>query len=65
MKRKTELNTVDVADRLNELARRASVIAVAVGALGAQPEVESGLQDLAWSLRDGIREISNEVHPDR
>ncbi len=64
MKRTVELDTLEIADRLNDLSGQAAVIAAAVSSLNGHPQVEGGIVTLAWELHDSIRAISEKMHPD-
>ena len=56
---------IDVADRLDGLARQAAAIAAAVIGLRDvnSDEARSGLADMVWNMRDALRELSDIVHP--
>jgi hypothetical protein len=64
MKRTVELNTGEIADRLNDLKQLASVIAVAVVGIHGDRELSDGISQLAYELGERIEEISEAIHPE-
>jgi hypothetical protein len=65
MKRTVELDTINIADRLDTLSRKAAAIAVAmIGVKESRaPLAISGLCDLAWDISAEARSISAAVVP--
>ena len=61
MKRTVELDTVEIADELNNLAEDATVIALAV--IGSEESRLDPLARLAYELSDKIRAVSDKVLP--
>ena len=59
-----ELNTGEIADRLNDLKQLAGVIAVAVVGIHGDRELADGISQLAHELGERIEEISEETHPE-
>lgn len=62
----TKIDHIHIADRLNDLARKAAVIAVAVIGLREVEgdEARSGLAEIVWEMRDALRELSDTVLSD-
>ena len=66
MKRTVELDDVEIADKLNDLSKKAAVIAAAVTSLrDLHPDVVTGIERMAWDLHDSIDSISEQVHPEQ
>jgi hypothetical protein len=65
MKRTVELDTMDVADRLNVLVDEAEMIAMAVSGmrtLGSLPGSE-GVIRRAWAMHDELGKLSETIRP--
>ena len=58
------LKSHEIADRLDELERRALALFCAIQGLEVlNKSLRSCVSDLAWDLSEGLRKLSDQVHP--
>ena len=58
------LQSHQIADQLDELALLAAALTAAIDGMEVlNEEIRSGVSALAWNIRDGLRKLSDEVHP--
>ncbi len=66
MKRTVELDTVEIADKLGELASKVSMLGLAANGMDCFSDGGGGvIANFAFEIKGEIEEIAREVHPRR
>jgi hypothetical protein len=64
----SNLSPVEIADRLNDLARKAGALTAAIQGMNRgdldNEDITDGIKDIAWEIRDELRKLSDVVCPD-